>query len=68
MHTYVDRNGEEQSAAPHVSPVHLGVMTSENVPTRIVDIAASDVVLLDLFRFEELHSLVVLFEMDEAQF
>jgi hypothetical protein len=43
-------------------------MTGGNVLTRIVDMAAKDVVLLDLCWFEELHSLVVLFEMDEAQF
>jgi hypothetical protein len=50
----------EQSTAPHVSPVHLGVMTSWNVLTRIVGIAAKDVVPLDLLWFEELHSLEVL--------
>jgi len=35
-------------------------MTSWNVLTRIVGIAAKDVVPLDLFWFEELHSLEVL--------
>ncbi len=43
-------------------------MTSENVPTRIVDIAEKEVLLLDLLWSEELHSLVVLCEMNEAQF
>ena len=50
----------EQSTASHVSPVHLGVMTSWNVLTGIVGIAAKDVVPLDLFWFEELHSLEML--------
>jgi len=50
----------EQSTAPQVSPVHFGVMTSWNALTRIVGIAAKDVVPLDLFWFEELHSLEVL--------
>jgi len=50
----------QQSTAPQVSPVHFGVMTSWNALTRIVGIAAKDVVPLDLFWFEELHSLEVL--------
>ena len=68
VYTHLDCNGQDQSAALHLSPVHLGVMTSVNVFTRIVDMAAKDVVLLDLFWFEELHSLVLLFGMDEARF
>jgi hypothetical protein len=51
-----------------MAPIHLGVMPGRDVLARILGVSAKDVVSLDLLGLEELHRLVMLRKMDEAEF